>query len=90
MSSRRLSPVQVQVLGRLVAGESISRADSDLRVTVYALRNRGLVVTLNRPGKSGESGVSRVPRGRDSLDSHATVMMRLRSNSTGVSQPSWL
>ena len=40
----------MQVLGRLVAGESISRADSDLRVTVYALRNRGLVVTPRQAG----------------------------------------
>ena len=36
------------------------------------------------------SGLSRVPRSRDSLDSHATVMMRLRSNSSGESHPSWL
>ena len=50
VSSRRLSPRQVQVLARLVAGEPISRADSDLRVTVYALRNRGLVVTPRQPG----------------------------------------
>jgi hypothetical protein len=34
-------------------------------------------------------GVSRVPRNRDCLDPHATVMMRLRSNSIGVSHPSW-
>ena len=50
VSSRRLSPRQVEVLGRLVAGESVSRADSDLRVTVYALRNRGLVVTPRQAG----------------------------------------
>jgi hypothetical protein len=50
MSSRRLSVKQVEVLARLVAGESISRADSDLRVTVYALRNRGLVVTPRQAG----------------------------------------
>ena len=45
---------------------------------------------VNRPGVSGDFGVSRVPRSRDSWDSHATVMMRLRSNSIGVSHPSWL
>jgi len=35
-------------------------------------------------------GLSRVPCSQDFLDSHATVMMRLRSNSIGLSQPSWL
>ena len=49
-----------------------------------------LAFTVNRVGFSGGCGVSRVPRSRDSLDSHATVMMRLRSNSIGVSHPSWL
>ena len=29
-------------------------------------------------------------RSRDCLESHATVVIRLRSNSTGVSHPSWL
>ena len=47
-------------------------------------------VCLNRPGVPGHFGVPRVPRSRDSLDSHATVMMRLRSNSIGVTHPSWL
>ena len=45
---------------------------------------------LNPPGESGDSGLSRLSRSRDCLDSHATVMMRLRSNSIGLSQPSWL
>lgn len=45
---------------------------------------------MNRPGFGGDSGVSWVPRSRDSLDSHATVVMRLLSNSIGVSHPSWL
>ena len=40
MSSRRLSVMHVEVLVRLVAGEPVSGADSDLRVTVYALGNR--------------------------------------------------
>ena len=45
---------------------------------------------MNRPGFRGGSGLARVPRSRESLDSHATVMMRLRSNSIGESHPSWL
>ena len=53
----------------------------------------GLRVVLARhevhlPNEGG--GLSRVPWCRDSLDSHATVMMRLRSKFIGVSHPSWL
>lgn len=34
----------------MVAGETITRADSDLVVTVYALRTRGLVETIKTRG----------------------------------------
>ena len=55
MSSRRLSVKQVEVLARLVAGESVSRADSDLRVTVYACATAGWWSPRASPGAVGSS-----------------------------------
>ena len=50
MPTRRLTSRQHDVLKRLAAGETISRSDSALVVTVYALRNRRLVETPKAPG----------------------------------------
>jgi hypothetical protein len=50
MTTRRLCPHQQKVLARLVAGETITRANADLVVTVYALRNRRLVETIKGGG----------------------------------------
>ena len=50
MTTRRLTSRQHDVLRRLAAGEIISRSDSALAVTVYALRNRQLVTTARAPG----------------------------------------
>ena len=47
-------------------------------------------IAVNRTGLVGGSGVPPVPWCPDFWDSHATVMMRLFSNSIGVIQPSWL
>jgi hypothetical protein len=50
VTTRRLSPRQLEVLTRLMAGEVISRSDSVLAVSVYALRNRKLVETIKTRG----------------------------------------
>jgi len=51
MASRHLSNRQQEVLGRLLLGEPITRrGEPAAAVTVYALRNRGLVITKRQPG----------------------------------------
>ena len=87
VSSRRLSPRQVQVLGRLVAGESVSRADSDLRVTVYALRNRGLVVTPRQAGGGWVVELTEVGREAASTGRVPERLPRPRGRARATSQP---
>lgn len=52
MVSRTLNARQVDILQRLAAGETITRRDTDLAVTIYALRNRGLVSTIKGEGRT--------------------------------------
>jgi hypothetical protein len=87
VSSRRLSPRQVQVLGRLVAGESVSRADSDLRVTVYALRNRGLVVTPRQTGGGWVVELTEVGREAASTGRVPERLPRPQGRARATSQP---
>lgn len=58
-----------------------------LRVSKLYLKARPTVGTI-RIAFDGGSGVPWVSRGPAFLDSHATVMMLLRSNSIGLSHPS--
>ncbi len=87
VSSRRLSPQQVQVLARLVVGESITRADSDLRVTVYALRNRGLVVTPRQVGGSWVVELTDVGREAAATGRVPERMPRPRGRARATAQP---
>lgn len=50
MPSRKLSAKQVEVLQMLASGVAVTRADSSLALTVYALRGRGLVHTTKVRG----------------------------------------
>lgn len=87
MASRKLSSVQHSLLQRMAAGEVITRRDSALVVTVYALRNRGLVTLTPKRGQwtaeltdDGRTAASTgwvpprlpVPRGRASQTPPAT------------------
>jgi hypothetical protein len=87
MSSRRLSVKQVEVLARLVAGESVSRADSDLRVTVYALRNRGLVVTQRQAGRGWVVELTEVGREAASTGRVPERLPRPRGRARAIAQP---
>jgi hypothetical protein len=87
MSSRRLSVKQVEVLSRLVAGESVSRADSDLRVTVYALRNRGLVVTQRQAGGGWVVELTEVGREAASTGRVPERLPRPRGRARAIAQP---
>ena len=87
MSSRRLSVKQVEVLARLVAGESVSRADSDLRVTVYALRNRGLVVTPRQPGGGWVVELTEVGREAAATGRVPERLPRPRARARATAQP---
>ncbi|MCU0299090.1 MAG: hypothetical protein MUF33_11315 [Candidatus Nanopelagicales bacterium] len=51
MVSRTLNDRQQQVLKRLASGEVITRRETELVVTVYALRNRRLVETVKGEGR---------------------------------------
>lgn len=60
---------------------------------VEPLLHAGAITELDsrRPVTAlADSSVSRVSRGPDFLDSHATVTMRLRSNSIGLTHLNWL
>lgn len=87
MSSRRLSVKQVEVLARLMAGESVSRADSDLRVTVYALRNRGLVVTPRQTGGGWVVELTEVGREAASTGRVPERLPRPRGRARAIAQP---
>jgi hypothetical protein len=50
MPLARLNSRQRDILDRIGAGEAITRSDSDLVLTIYALRNRHLVETPRAPG----------------------------------------